>query len=216
MKRAGALLSLGGAVTALIVSAGCGPKRVEALPRPPIPDVVQVVLLSDPESTAPTAVTVTGKPGTVALTNPTESTTVFSNRPPMPRVRMDEAEIQRQFGALLADLPEAPRHFNLYFREATSDLTEESRAILPDILTAVRARKVPEITVIGHTDTTGSTASNYQLGFERAQGVRALLLKAGLDASLVDVESHGEADLLRSTPDNTDEPRNRRVEITIR
>ena len=105
---------------------------------------------------------------------------------------MDEAEIQRQFGALLAELPETPRHFNLYFREATSDLTEESRAILPDILTAVKARKVPEVTVIGHTDTTGSTASNYQLGLERAQAVRALLLKAGLDASLVDVESHGE------------------------
>ena len=110
---------------------------------------------------------------------------------------MDEAEIRREFGALLAELPETPRHFNLYFREATSDLTEESRAILPDILTAVKARKVPEVTVIGHTDTTGSTASNYQLGLERAQAVRALLLKAGLDASLVEVESHGEADLLR-------------------
>jgi outer membrane protein OmpA-like peptidoglycan-associated protein len=216
VKRAGAPLWLGSTVTALIVSAGCGPKRAEPLPRPPIPEVVQVVLLADPESTAPTAVTVTAKPGTVALTSPTESTTVFSNRPPMPLVKMDEAEIQRQFGALLANLPEAPRHFNLYFREATADLTDESRAILPDILTAVKAREVPEVTVIGHTDTTGSTASNYQLGLQRAQSVRALLLKAGLDASLVDVESHGEADLLQRTPDNTDEPRNRRVEITIR
>ena len=119
---------------------------------------------------------------------------------------MDEAEIQRQFGALLAHLPEAPRHFNLYFREATSDLTDESRAILPDILTAVKARKVPEVTVISYTDTTGSIASNYQLGLQRAQSVRALLLKAGLDASLVDVESHGEADLLQRTRDNTPSP----------
>ena len=217
MKRAGAPLLLGSAVTALIMSGGCGPpKRVEARPLPPAPPLVQVVLLADPESTAPTAVTVTAPPGTVALTNPTESTTVRANRPPTPRMRMDEAEIQRQFGALLAELPETPQRFNLYFREATSDLTEESRAILPDILTAVKARKVPEVTVIGHTDTTGTTASNYQLGLERAQAVRALLLEAGLDASLVDVESHGEGDLLVSTPDNTDEPRNRRVEITIR
>ena len=198
------------------MSAGCGPKRVEHAPRPPDPAWFEVVLLPDPESTTPSSVTVTGKSGTAALTTPYESTTVFADRPPTAPVKMDEAEIQREFGALLAELPEAPRHFNLYFREATSDLTEESRAILPDILTAVKARKVPEVTVIGHTDTTGSTASNYQLGLERAQAVRALLLKAGLDASLVDVESHGEADLLRSTPDNTDEPRNRRVEITIR
>jgi outer membrane protein OmpA-like peptidoglycan-associated protein len=129
---------------------------------------------------------------------------------------MDEAEVRREFGALLADLPAAAQHFNLYFRTDTSELTEESRAILPDVLNAAKARKVPEVTVIGHTDTTGSAASNYRLGLERAQAVRALLLKVGLDDNLIQVESHGEADLLRKTPDNTAEPRNRRVEITIR
>jgi outer membrane protein OmpA-like peptidoglycan-associated protein len=131
-------------------------------------------------------------------------------------VKKDEGEIRREFGAVLSELPEAPRHFNLYFRVDTSELTEESRAILPDVMSAVAARKVPEVTVIGHTDTTGSTASNYQLGLQRAQTVRDLLLKAGLDASMIEVSSHGEADLLQSTPDNTAEPRNRRVEITIR
>ena len=131
-------------------------------------------------------------------------------------MKKDEAEIRREFGAVLADLPDTPRHFNLYFGVDTSELTEESRAILPDIMTTVKARRVPEVTVIGHTDTTGNSASNYKLGLERAQAIRALLLKAGLDASLVEVESHGEGDLLQKTPDNTAEPRNRRVEITIR
>ena len=42
------------------------------------------------------------------------------------------------------------------------------------------------------------------------------MLKVGLDAKLIEIESHGERDLLRKTPDNTAEPRNRRVEITIR
>jgi outer membrane protein OmpA-like peptidoglycan-associated protein len=214
VKRNGAPPLICCAAIALLVSAGCASKRV-ATP-PPDPSRLEVVLLPDTESTAPSSVAVTGKSGNVALTTPYESTTVIGDRPPTAPVKRDEAEIRREFGALLAELPETPRHFNLYFREATSDLTEESRAILPDILTAVKARKVPELTVIGHTDTTGSTASNYQLGLERARAVRALLLKAGLDGSLVDVESHGEADLLRSTPDNTDEPRNRRVEITIR
>lgn len=200
------------AAIALLASAGCGPKRVAT----PEPSRLEVVLLPDPESTAPSSVAVTGKSGNAALTAPNTSTTVIADRPPTTPVKRDEAEIRREFGALLAELPETARHFNLYFREGTSELTEESRAILPDILTAVKARKVPEVTVIGHTDTTGGTASNYQLGLQRAQSVRALLLKAGLDGSLVEVESHGEADLLRSTPDNTDEPRNRRVEITIR
>lgn len=214
MKRNVAPTLICSAAIALLASAGCAPKRV-ATP-PPDPSRVEVVLLPDGESTAPSSVAVTGKAGNAALTAPYESTTVSAGRPPTAPVKRDEAEIRREFGAILAELPEAPRHFNLYFMEATSDLTEESRAILPDILTAVKTRKVPELTVIGHTDTTGNTASNYQLGLQRAQAVRALLLKAGLDASLVDVESHGEADLLRKTPDNTDEPRNRRVEITIR
>ena len=84
------------------------------------------------------------------------------------------------------------------------------------MLSTVAGRKVPEVTVIGHTDTTGRTASNYRLGLDRAQTVKNLLLRAGLDASLIEVESHGEADPAAQTPDNTDEPRNRRVEITIR
>ena len=39
---------------------------------------------------------------------------------------------------------------------------------------------------------------------------------AGLDASTMDVTSLGEADLLIKTPDETPEPRNRRVEIAVR
>jgi outer membrane protein OmpA-like peptidoglycan-associated protein len=41
-------------------------------------------------------------------------------------------------------------------------------------------------------------------------------VSAGIDGSLVEVESHGEGDLLKRTPDDTPEPLNRRVEITIK
>ena len=44
----------------------------------------------------------------------------------------------------------------------------------------------------------------------------AIRLFPGLDASLMVVTSHGEADLLVPTPDETPEPRNRRVEIAVR
>jgi outer membrane protein OmpA-like peptidoglycan-associated protein len=199
------------AAVGLMVSAGCGPKRVAS----PAPGRTQVVLLEDPDSPS-SSVSVSNNAGTVALTTPLESTTVNATRAPAAPVRLDDADVQKQFGAVLAGLPGATQHFNLYFRIDTSDLTEESRAILPDVLSAVAGRKVPEVTVIGHTDTTGNSANNYRLGLDRAQTVKTLLIRAGLDASLVEVESHGEADLLQKTPDNTAEPRNRRVEITIR
>ena len=211
MKAIGAPPLVAFAATSLLVSAGCASKRVTASD----PSRVQVVLLEDSENPS-SAITVTTKSGDVALTKPLESTTVRTGGPPSPPVKMDEAEVRRQFGALLADLPAAPQQFNLYFRTDTAELTEESRAILPDVLNAAKTRKVPEVTVIGHTDTTGSAASNYRLGLERAQAVRTQLLKVGLDANLIQVESHGEADPLRKTPDDTAEPRNRRVEITIR
>ena len=212
MTARGARSIVSGAAIALLVSAGCGPKRVAT----PAPSRVQAVLLADPESTAPTSVTVTGNSGSVTLAAPNDSTTVQGNRPPTAPVKMDDAAVRKEFGAVLMDLPEAPRHFNLYFRVDTAELTEESRAILPDVMTAVKARRVPEISVIGHTDTTGSSETNFKLGLDRANTVRAMLLKAGLDASLIEIESHGEGDLLQKTPDNTAEPRNRRVEITIR
>ena len=75
---------------------------------------------------------------------------------------------------------------------------------------------MPEVVVTGHTDTTGTPPSNHELGMKRATMVRALLADAGLDPTSVEVTSHGEAALLVRTPDDTYEPRNRRVEIPIR
>jgi outer membrane protein OmpA-like peptidoglycan-associated protein len=46
--------------------------------------------------------------------------------------------------------------------------------------------------------------------------VRALLIKAGLSPSAIDVRSHGEAELLVRTADGVAEAKNRRVEITVR
>ena len=54
------------------------------------------------------------------------------------------------------------------------------------------------------------------LGMERASRVRTLLLGAGVTESLIDVSSLGESDLRVRTADNVPEPRNRRVEISVR
>jgi peptidoglycan-associated lipoprotein len=87
---------------------------------------------------------------------------------------------------------------------------------VPEILAAVKALAVPEVMIIGHTDTMGGQRSNVALAMKRAMSVRTILMQAGLSAATVDVTSHGEADLLVKTRDNTPEPRNRRVEITVR
>jgi outer membrane protein OmpA-like peptidoglycan-associated protein len=70
--------------------------------------------------------------------------------------------------------------------------------------------------VVGHTDTTGSRERNFELGMKRANTVRLLLIEIGLDSSAIQLASHGEAEPLVATADDVFEPRNRRVEITIR
>jgi outer membrane protein OmpA-like peptidoglycan-associated protein len=43
-----------------------------------------------------------------------------------------------------------------------------------------------------------------------------LLVQAGLIPAAIDLRSHGEAELLVPTADNVFEPKNRRVEVTVR
>jgi outer membrane protein OmpA-like peptidoglycan-associated protein len=75
---------------------------------------------------------------------------------------------------------------------------------------------VPDVVVIGHTDTTGTTESNFELGMRRATTVRNMLIDAGLSVGAIDTRSHGELELLVPTANGVFEPKNRRVEITVR
>jgi outer membrane protein OmpA-like peptidoglycan-associated protein len=129
---------------------------------------------------------------------------------------MSEGDVRQLFGAAIAALPPPPRHFTLFFRFNSEELTAESRGLFGEVLQTARARVVPDVVVRGHTDTTGPPSRNFSLGLKRAHAVRALLVQSGLDRASIDVASHGEAELLVPTGDNVSEPRNRRVEITVR
>lgn len=195
-----------------LVSA-CGPQRIQVTKRA---SQDQIVLLPDPGDGAVGRAAVSTTSGSVELAEARDSTLVSANRPPAPVAKMSEAEVSRLFGEVLSGLPRPPLRFTLYFRFESDELTEESRALVARILQAVKERPPPDVVVVGHTDTTGPAGTNIDLGLKRADMVRTLLLDAGLAASFIDVTSHGEADLLVPTPDETSEPRNRRVEITVR
>jgi outer membrane protein OmpA-like peptidoglycan-associated protein len=97
-----------------------------------------------------------------------------------------------------------------------AELTGESRAKLPQVLRIIRERAPVDISVVGHTDTVGDKSYNYQLSFKRAQAVAALLSSEGVDPSILDIASHGKDNPLIPTGDQVPEPRNRRVEVTVR
>ncbi len=191
----------------------CGPRQIRT-PQRPGQDLV--VLLPDPDNGEVGRAAVSNPSGTANLAAARESTIVSAGRPPAPVTVMTEAEMKRVFGDALAALPPAPHSFTLFFRFDSEELTAESRALVPEILRAIKDRPVPDVIAVGHTDTTGISATNFELGLKRANTVRDLLVEAGLDASAVEVISHGESDLLVPTADDVAEPRNRRVEIAVR
>ena len=191
-------------------------RNVVAQPPRPTPPTL-IVLLPDPESGITGRARVSNEFGSADLAAPRASTRVTADgRSGSGR---DDERSRRDNGCLATRwrrLPPAPRHFTLHFQFESDALTEESTALVPEILKTVRELAFPEVVVVGHTDTMGDPKANLALGLKRAISVREILVQAGLAPSTVEVTSHGEADLLVKTPDNTPEPRNRRVEITVR
>lgn len=202
------------ATLAATLEIACGPKHIAPPPAPTAHALV--VLLQDSETRTTGRALVTNPSGSVDLAAERDSTVAAAHLAPTPVRKMSEAEVQRVFASALSALPPAPRHFTLYFRFESQELTEDSRALVPEILRTVKERADPEVAVVGHTDTMGTPRTNVALGLKRAATVRDLLVAAGLDASTVDLTSHGEGNLLIHTPDETPEPRNRRVEIAVR
>lgn len=134
---------------------------------------------------------------------------------PEPARVMDEAQFNRRFADLLGAQPLRPAHFMLYFISGTSELTEASKALLPEVLDAAKKRRPAEVSIIGHTDATGSQAINLKISKARAEAVEYLLKASEAPPESIYLRFHGENDPLVPTPDNVPEPRNRRVEIMI-
>ncbi len=80
----------------------------------------------------------------------------------------------------------------------------------------VQHRPDPEVIIIGHTDRVGSVAQNDALSLQRAERVRQVLLGLGIPADRVTAVGRGEREPLVPTEDQVAEPRNRRVEVTVR
>lgn len=207
-------VALAVAACAAALAVACGPQRVRTPERSG--QQALVVLLPDSETGAVGRAAASNRRGTTELDAARESARVFTGEPPTPATVLSEAEVERLFGEALSALPPPAQHFTLNFLFESDELTAESSALVPQILKSVADRPFADVSVVGHTDTTGTRAGNFGLGHKRAAMIRNLLVKAGLDASFIKVMSHGELDPVVATADDVFEARNRRVEITVR
>ena len=127
-----------------------------------------------------------------------------------------QEDIDRIFGRAMAAVPAPVVRLILYFKTGGTELTDESRRKLPELLEILKRRVAPEVDVVGHTDRVGSNAFNVRLSRKRAELVRDQVIAIGVEPSQVRATSHGEINPLVPTADEVPEPRNRRVEIVVR
>jgi OmpA-OmpF porin, OOP family len=128
----------------------------------------------------------------------------------------DAQQVQQIFGGALAAQPILPKHFRLYFLKDTDTMTPESLVKYRSVFDDIKRRPVYQVEVIGYTDTLGDKAHNQQLSFKRAAVIRDRLIGDGLSASSISIAGRGDLDPAVPTGPQIDEPRNRRVEITVR
>lgn len=179
----------------------------------PPPPQGTVVLLPDPGGKA-TAVTVTQGTQQLVLDQPYAGARLSSNGPTP--YQSSAQEVQLQFGAALAARPLPPAQFTLYFVEGKDEFTAESKQIIGEVFDEIARRPVPDVVVIGHTDTVGSDAVNDPLSRSRAEVVRSALIARGIARDRVVATGRGEREPAIATADGVAEPRNRRVEILVR
>lgn len=124
--------------------------------------------------------------------------------------------LNARYGDLLSQVPEQPKLFVLYFRQGSTDLVDESNALIPELFQELRRRPGVDVQIVGHTDTVGDGAANDALSVQRAQSVAAMLVAMGMASDIVRSTGRGEREPIEPTGDNVASLFNRRVEVFVK
>ncbi len=131
-------------------------------------------------------------------------------------VVVKKAEITRIFAAALSARPILPERFTLNFISGKDALVEGSEKIIEALFADIARRSDYTVEVVGHTDRESSDKFNDRLSLRRANMVRQQLIKRGAEQNKITAVGRGERDPIIATPDGKAEPKNRRVEVTVR
>lgn len=111
--------------------------------------------------------------------------------------------------------PPAARPYEVYFEFDRANLTPDARQVVQQAAQSALQGNVTNIVATGHTDTVGTDSYNLALSKRRAAAVKAELIKDGVSGNEISTNGVGENDLAVPTGPGVNEPRNRRVEISV-
>ncbi|MDO9419898.1 MAG: OmpA family protein [Herminiimonas sp.] len=104
---------------------------------------------------------------------------------------------------------------DISFATGRSDINSSFRPILDRFATGLVDNPAATVTIIGHTDSTGSDAINNPLSFDRASRTRDYLAGRGVSPQRIYVDGRGSHEPIASNANESGRARNRRVEIYV-
>jgi len=104
---------------------------------------------------------------------------------------------------------------DISFATGRSDVNSSFAPILNQFATSLNQNPVTTVTIIGHTDSTGSDAINNPLSMDRANSTRNYLVARGVAANRVATDGRGSREPIADNNTNEGRAKNRRVEIYV-
>lgn len=120
------------------------------------------------------------------------------------------AVTQTEDNRLKLDIPS-----DISFDVGRADVKSNFRTILNTFASSLVQNPNSIVTIIGHTDSTGSDAINNPLSLNRAASVRDYLSSRGVTSSRVSIDGRGSREPLMSNDTAEHRAKNRRVEIFV-
>jgi len=105
---------------------------------------------------------------------------------------------------------------DISFDSNRANIKPELRAVLDPFASSLQGDPNVRVSIIGHTDSTGSDAINNPLSLERAHSVRDYLAARGVSASRIETSGRGEHEPIADNGSEAGRAKNRRVEIFLR
>jgi outer membrane protein OmpA-like peptidoglycan-associated protein len=174
----------------------------------------RVVLLPNADG-SPSAVIVKTSNGERVIDQPYEAATV--SRFGSISVHKENPEaVHARYAPALGAQPKRAASYIVYYLNDKVEISPESRAVVEELKADLKTRSAPEIVIIGHTDRVGTMEYNDKLSLDRAREMRGILVDTGIPSSLITVSGRGEREPMVDTADEVHEPKNRRVEISVR
>jgi outer membrane protein OmpA-like peptidoglycan-associated protein len=104
---------------------------------------------------------------------------------------------------------------DISFDTGRAEITSNFRPVLDSFATSLTNNQGTLVTIIGHTDSSGSDAVNNPLSFNRAASTRDYLISRGVSSNRISIDGRGSREPVIANDTPANRAKNRRVEIFV-